>query len=328
MNKKQLYAVTALAIVSVVGVAFCKETPLVHAATGPAGVSVVANGATVSVTSRNAGALACTSYPSKPGLCNYLGMWARDPNSSEPSSDTFTITVTPPASKTIASWDNANCSPASTTCIIKDTMGDTTIDHEIVLTFSNTTPAPSPKPTPAPTPDPTKPSLTEPVKELTFNTYAYQADQKPSVLEGKPLVLGGKTFANGKVELTIHSAPRTATVTADANGVWTYTVNDLEAGDHRLEAKVTDPATGKTSELVQLASFSVMGLPITDAAKVPAASTQPVATSKPLLAVLSIACIVAAALIGGLAWFRSKKKAAHSSHGHDTPTPPAPPTTE
>jgi hypothetical protein len=318
MYKKLFYA-TAVVFMAA-GVIFFDRSSIAQAAAGPAGVSVVANGATVSVSSKNAGALSCTSYPSLDGMCFYLGNWVTE--SPGISSDTFTITVTPPSGKVILGWNNPLCSSSSSTCVIKDS-SETSGEEAVVMSFTDApapaprTVTPAPTPTPTPAPDPTKPSLAEPVKELTFNGNVYLADQKPSVPEGV-LVLGGKTFANAVVELTIHSTPRTATVTADGDGVWTYTVKDLEAGDHRVEAKVMDPATKKTSEVIELAKFSVMGTAVAQTAP-PITTSETAKSSNPLLAILSISFIVLAVIVAGVVWYmRRKKKVA---------TPAATPTT-
>ena len=58
----------------------------------------------------------------------------------------------------------------------------------------------------------------------------------------------GKAPPGLTVTLTIYSAPRTVTVTVDANGNWTYTPQiGLEPGPHTVTAMVADAATGLTS---------------------------------------------------------------------------------
>jgi|GEM_PF-2096450 len=73
----------------------------------------------------------------------------------------------------------------------------------------------------------------------------------------EPIVLSGTTTPNAKVTLYIYSDPITAETTADASGNWTYTINNLAAGDHRVEAEVTDPTTNVKSERSIIAQFSI-----------------------------------------------------------------------
>ena len=125
------------------------------------------------------------------------------------------------------------------------------------------------------------------------------ASKPVSVDQDKPLVLSGKTVANGTVTLTIHSTPRTATTKADKNGNWTYIVTGLEPGDHYVEAKVTDPKTKKTSSTTRLLAFKVVSakLPATDTT---ATTTQPQhKSSGPLI----VGILIVALALAAAGWF-------------------------
>lgn len=133
-------------------------------------------------------------------------------------------------------------------------------DTTVNLTFSAyTPPATSPKkaaPAPA-APAPTAPAAPTIAASEVGGTKITDATKPLTLQANQPLVLAGKTVPNGVVTLTIHSTPRTATVTADKDGSWTYTVTGLEAGQHHVEATVTDPTTKLTSAPAVLADFTV-----------------------------------------------------------------------
>lgn len=133
--------------------------------------------------------------------------------------------------------------------------------QSVSLTFKAVAPAPAPKPkTPAPAPAPAPTPEPPKTPEVASMQVAGQdvADKNNITLESnKPFALAGKTVANGVVKLYIFSTPREATVTADANGNWTYTIEGLEPGSHHVEAEVTDPATQKTSARGTVLAFTV-----------------------------------------------------------------------
>lgn len=57
----------------------------------------------------------------------------------------------------------------------------------------------------------------------------------------------GKAPPGTEVTVTIYSDPITVTVTADANGNWSYTMEEpLPAGPHTIVVAAQDPATGKS----------------------------------------------------------------------------------
>jgi hypothetical protein len=131
-------------------------------------------------------------------------------------------------------------------------------------------PAPAPstsKPKPSPTPAPETPKL-EPAAppaisaaSVKFNDTPISSGVLPRFEEKQQILITGKTIPKGIVSLYIFSKPRSAEVTADEQGNWSYGISDLEPGDHRVESEVTDPATGKKSSRIELAKFAVNQAP-------------------------------------------------------------------
>lgn len=116
---------------------------------------------------------------------------------------------------------------------------------------TTTTPAPAPQPV-EPTPPATPQATT-----FTVGNEVVADTTKLTFKEDEPFTLKGTTVPNGVVKLFIFSTPREATVTADAQGNWSYVVQDIEAGDHHVEVEVTDPTTQKTSARNTIATFTV-----------------------------------------------------------------------
>lgn len=239
---------------------------------------------------------------------------------------TMTITVTPPSGKQFSGWGNERCNNGSTTCTMTFSYNNDygTGIHRItlILAFTDLPPAPTPAPTPtptptpsptptpiptptpattpAPTPEPLPPTSTNPVLDtkkpignISINKASYKATDNPSYQHGRPISFSGVTIKNGIVKLTIHSTPRTVTVTADDKGVWQYTVSDLESGSHKVEATVTDPATNATSDTVQIAAFSVAE---------PPANTAVIATRTSNTAVITTSVAIGGNIAGLGAW--------------------------
>ncbi len=115
----------------------------------------------------------------------------------------------------------------------------------------------TPTPTSAPTTEATAP--TAPIFNIILAGSTIASTDTPTVQSNKPIVLSGTTLPNGVVNISVHSALHTYTVTADKSGNWTYTVPtaDLPPGTHHIDATVTDPATGKTSPSSQVLAFSL-----------------------------------------------------------------------
>ncbi len=134
------------------------------------------------------------------------------------------------------------------------------LDNETAPAPTNTT-TQTPKVNTAPksvstaTPTPPAPISVDTVK---INDSMVSAENGLAAYDFKQLItISGKTQPSGQVILYIHSEPRTATVTADANGEWSYAINNLEPGDHRIEAETKDPTTGLISSRTELAKFTV-----------------------------------------------------------------------
>lgn len=134
------------------------------------------------------------------------------------------------------------------------------------------------------------------------------APQEDTTFEsGEPVVLKGKTVPNGKITLYIFSEPRTAQVEANGEGDWTYTIEGLEPGDHRVEMEVTNPTTNKTSDRQQIATFAVA--PSSDSQDQQQATTQSQSTSKPGAGIW-IALIAGLVVLSVLVFIFRKKIAA------------------
>lgn len=185
------------------------------------------------------------------------------------------------------------------------------------VTFTAPAPAqPKPKPTPtstpapAPTPEPTPPEAPK-AAAIEIQGQAVGAGETIKVEPNDSLVLKGKTVANGVVKLFIFSDPVEATVTADAEGNWTYEVAGLAPGEHHVEAEVTDPATKKTSARATLAAFTV------NAAKTPPTTpaTSAGTNSMPLIAGGAVLALV---LIGAAGWWLRRRKQ-HNPLNHQAP---------
>jgi hypothetical protein len=124
----------------------------------------------------------------------------------------------------------------------------------------------------------------------------------------EPLVLSGKTVPNGLITLTIHSDPYTVTTKADKNGNWSYTITDLPAGDHYVEASVKDPKTKKTSKIGKLLSFTVASAD--SPASTVATATEDVAASGSknwLIALPVVAVVLAVGSWFGWKWWQKHK---------------------
>ncbi len=300
----------------------------------PPTVFITANGGTVSVHSESKGLLQCNTSAT-PGECMYESGWVFNNPASPipPAHDALTITVTPPTGRVVTSWGNTACTDGSNTCVLLYDL-ETTLklkDKKYITLSYASAPTPQPAPTPsqparttpttstpttspAPVVNPNAPTISEPIKQLAFDDTLYSTDPntKLSFPAGKDVRVSGKTFPSAKVELTIYSTPRTATVTADKDGVWTYVISGLEAGDHRVEAKVTDPISGNTSENKLLATFSVIAPPAVAVKNSSTPSQSSTDTAKQSLIVPGVAILLGCIVAGIAVWqyVRTRKKSA------------------
>lgn len=122
----------------------------------------------------------------------------------------------------------------------------------------------------------------------------------------KPVIVSGKTIPNGIVTLYIFSDPRTASVTADGEGNWSYAIENLEPGEHRVEAEVKDSVSGLLSDRSILARFNVNEA--IQAAQATSSQTVKATKSKNYLVWTAIVCTITLLFIGSLLFLRIRHK--------------------
>lgn len=163
------------------------------------------------------------------------------------------------------------------------------------------------KPTTSTTPKteaapPNKPTL----QPIVIDGTEKKPGETIKISENEGLKLSGKTVANAIVTIYVFSEPKKYTATADKDGNWSYEVKDLPPGEHHVEAEVTDPATGKTSERANLLAFTVEKAQAAE----PAAETQAKGATNSLLVII-IGGLMALLIAGGWAlWWYKRKSAA------------------
>ncbi|HEX8763225.1 MAG TPA: Ig-like domain-containing protein [Candidatus Saccharimonadales bacterium] len=168
----------------------------------------------------------------------------------------------------------------------------------------------TPAPAPAPAPVVEKPAAPT-VATIMVDDNEIKTGEEVSLTTSQPLVLSGKTVANGKVALWVFSEPKLYETTADAQGNWSVSVKDLPEGSHHAEVEVTNPANGQKSDRTKLLDFKVVAdkkpMPLTTIA-----TTKP--KSKTGLWVGLIAGLLAVVAAGGaLIWWKRKKKTGSTS---------------
>lgn len=141
-------------------------------------------------------------------------------------------------------------------------IGTATVTINAPMPPSTSSPSPSqPKVAQPTTPKPAAPvEVTPPAiptSEIKVGSSLIKSEDKPTIKENEPIVLSGKTVANGVVTIYVFSEPKKYTTNADKDGMWTYEVSGLPPGDHHIEAEVTDPITGKTSPRAQVLAFTI-----------------------------------------------------------------------
>lgn len=130
-------------------------------------------------------------------------------------------------------------------------MGSTPATVTVMDTQSQTTPTLTPSPaerlTPTLTPTPTSTGsaqISPPATPSASLTIVAPTNESTATVD-KPAI-SGKAAPGATITLTIYSTPQTVTVTADANGTWSYTPDTaLEVGPHNLVASSID-AQGNT----------------------------------------------------------------------------------
>lgn len=122
-------------------------------------------------------------------------------------------------------------------------VGTTPATVTITETLVQSTPTPTPILTPTPTA--TVSAQPSPAATSSASLAVVSPSNDSTTTEDKPTIRG-KAAPGATVTVTIYSTPQTITLTADANGNWSYTPDTaLEAGPHNIVASVTDQ-TGQT----------------------------------------------------------------------------------
>jgi hypothetical protein len=241
------------------------------------------------------------TYPYAAGASGAISVYVRAPDDTL-AQGSRACTLTGKASTKDQNYNGMSLPSLTLSIIDNDTKPPATI-------------APSAKP-PASTPAPETQNLTTvggilqasqggPVKlsQLSVDGKALGKADTVVVPQDQALELTGTTVPHGKIMLYIFSEPQTATVAADEQGNWRYRIVGLTQGEHHIEAEVTDPATGTTTQRQNLLSIAVT-TPVADA------SIQPVA-DKGILRLryaLPMTCVLVLAAIVYRVKFRTHKK--------------------
>ena len=192
------------------------------------------------------------------GNVSYQGTW---PNSLSCIKGSGTITV----QTTTNSTGTPSPSPAPPSSTSNTSTNTSTTTPSVAPTSTTKSTSTSTKSTPSTAPTGAQ-TMAAP-ETVVANTISVDGNKITSmatfsIKPSQVMQLSGTTVPNGKITLTIHSNPTTATVQADASGNWKYTVTGLPSGFHTIYATVTDPVTGKTSSQAKLLSFTVDATPL------------------------------------------------------------------
>jgi hypothetical protein len=236
---------------------------------------------------------------------SYKGTWPGAPSCIK-GSGTITVQAptapsTPPTTTTTPTT-TSNSTPSTSTSSASSTKA----------TATPTKTTPSTTTTPA-TQIPTSPeTVVADTITVAGNKVTPAEGQGLTINRSQPLALSGTTVPNGKITLTIHSNPITATVQANSSGNWSYTVTGLQPGNHTIYATVTDPANNQTSTQSKLLAFTIAATPV---ASVTHASTATTKKSTSLL-IPSIFAVVTLLILGAVGLLvtknRKSRKAASS----------------
>jgi hypothetical protein len=186
-------------------------------------------------------------------------------------------------------------------------------------------PAAQATPPPAPPSQPNKPPAALSLDKANVNSDKIDTSKPVSISESQPITLSGFTVANGVVNLTIHSVVRNEIARANSSGFWSFTIADLEAGAHAVDATVTDPATHLTSPSATLLKFTIKnGAPIPASAQIvtPIQKTQKKSSTSLFLIIFAVLVVLAA--IAAALWFRNFHKKPKKPQG-EFPTQVPPP---
>jgi hypothetical protein len=172
-----------------------------------------------------------------------------------------------------------------------------------------------------PTPPPPPSALT--LDKATINNDKIDTSKPVSVDVSQPITISGYTIASGVVNLTIHSLVRNEIARANDNGFWTFTITNLEKGDHTVDATVTNPITHQTSPSATLLKFKITG----DSSVTAGVNTSAVSIAPPKKSNLNIGLLVVPAVfllavaVGVIIWLRKK-------HANKSKNPPPPQITQ
>jgi hypothetical protein len=201
-----------------------------------------------------------------------------------------------------------------------------------VTVQQNTSPPPpatTPPPVITPPPPATHPqNSVKPPDTLKLDTATVNTDKvdlaKPlKVSQSQPLVISGHTIANGTVNLTIHSVTRNEIVRANDSGFWTFTISNLEPGNHTVDATVTDLSTHLTSTSVTLLKFAVTseGSAGNQTASIDNTTAAAKKSSSGNIIFAATAALLIAVIDGALFWYLEIRKKAERLEVTEAPPP-------
>lgn len=235
---------------------------------------------TIQVTKRGTGGGTVTSNPAAincGSICSATIPSRSNPNENPTYASnnysSYALTASPAAGSVFAGWgskaeggwgcSNQSTRNTNTVCNITGSWDSPSAFHAIAY-FEKAPTQPSRSASGAPTAGSNEapiattqtPEQLSDLKEVTVNGNLLQNLDKVEIAQNEVLKLEGKTTPNSTVKLFIFSEPQEATVKADADGHWSYSVSGLAPGDHHIEFEVTDTA-GKTTPRAQLLAFKV-----------------------------------------------------------------------
>jgi hypothetical protein len=201
--------------------------------------------------------------------------------------------------------------PSNPSC--KKGSGSITVIQQQAPAAAPASPLPTPPPPPAPPvvppPTPVKPPETLKLDKVTTDGDKLDNTKPISLDRTKPLTISGYTFANGVINLTIHSTLRSEIARANDEGFWSFTIENLEPGNHTVDATVTDLVTHLTSESATLLKFAVTdgssSSNKSDNAQAAQVSSNRTKNKIPVVAVIAFLFIITGA---GILWFIMKNK--------------------
>ncbi|HUB92877.1 MAG TPA: Ig-like domain-containing protein [Verrucomicrobiae bacterium] len=228
---------------------------------------------------------------------SYQGTW---PNSPSCIKGSGTITVqAAPATSSPSAPPASSSSPSTSTSTSSTSATSTPKSTNAATTPAVSTPAAS-------TTQSTAAPETVVADTVTVSGRKVTSIQNLTISPSQPLVLAGTTVPNGKITLTIHSNPTTATVQANASGDWSYTVTGLLPGSHTIYATVTNPSNNQISASSKLLAFTIATAPVANVAHT--TQTPPQKTSSRVVIIGISALVVAILAIAAVLILKMKSK--------------------